>query len=378
MGRMCKLAVAGALAFAASAGAAVKLTPALRLGLEERYDHDHLLPVSPIGDGILMTKLTPEGGLSLESRTLNSTVHYAAALIVRHGGGSTTLDHRGELTLHHQPSRRSQIDLLVRLWRVSDPTSLPRIGLAWTPSPVFYGEGDLSGSLRLLPRWTGRVGYRFESTYFLVGEKHLGLMHAPFAEAWYAASRRAELGLGYRFQYFVFEGQPARAHTAFARYRYRLSRLATLNVRGGPVWFDQVDRGGVLPAISLDLEWAGERLNLAFAVGHDLAGASGLTAALWADHARVLASWRASAQVQLQGGAMAYRNGLAPAEGFNPLGGGASAFGYAVGAAVEWRPSRSLSGRLSVDRVSQIGSAGMGVPPLSHNIVSARVLVVIF
>src|SRR5690242_17130011 len=124
-----ELAIACALLVAASATAAVKLKPTLRLGVEERYDDDLLLHVGPAGGSQLMTKLGPEAELSLESRTFTSKAWYAADLVARHGSGTTSLDHRGGLELHEEPSRRSRIELSLHVWRVSDPSSLPRLGM---------------------------------------------------------------------------------------------------------------------------------------------------------------------------------------------------------------------------------------------------------
>lgn len=373
-----ELAIACALVVTTSAVAAVKLKPALRLRVEERYDDDLLARAGPTSGSQLMTKVAPEADLSLEGRTFTSKASYATDLVVRHGSGNMSLDHRGELELHKQLSRRSRIELTLRAWRVSDPSSLPRLGMARTLSPVLYGRGDLSGSLRLSARWTGKLGYRFEGVRIFDERASLGLVHAPFVEAWHATTRRLELGLGYRLQRFVFEGEPAGSHAAFVLGRYRLSRLMTLTFRGGPVQFEDPGGGGLLPAIDVGLEYRWERLQLALAAGHDLAGASGLSAALWADYGSVVMTWRPLARLELMAAASYFRNGPAPAVGFNPFGEGAPAVGYALGGGAEWRLSRSISARLSLERVAQFGGAGGGPPPLARNIVSARVLVTAF
>ena len=53
------------------------------------------------------------------------------------------------------------------------------------------------------------------------------------------------------------------------------------------------------PRAQLELGREGERVDLALVLGHDLMGASGFTAALWADYGSALVDWRAREGLKL-------------------------------------------------------------------------------
>lgn len=378
MGTIRKLIAACALAAVMNAGAAMKLTPQLKVTAEERYDDGLLLPVGDAYGGQLMTKLSPNLGLKLRDETLSSEGWYAADFVARHGSGTMSLDHRGGLDAKKALTERVGMNLQLRLWRVSDPTSLPRLGMAATLAPVFYGQGELAGHYFLSQRWIGRVGYRFEGLRIFDESERTGFMHAPYAETWYSATRRTDVGLQYRFQYFAFGDELAQAHGALAQYRYRLTRTTTFTAKAGPLWYGALGGAGALvPMVNLELQRQGEVLDVGLVAGHDLVGASGFTSALWADYASALVTWRLSNRLRLYALGSYFRNGRPPADGFIPWAPGAAASGYALGTGLEWKISRPVSFQLSLDRIAQIGSTA-GAVDLARNIVSARLQVTAF
>jgi len=355
------------------------VSPQLKLRFEERYDDGLLLGVPTGGGGQLMSKLTPQFGVDARTRTLESNGWYAADMLMRHGSGRFTVDHRAGLNLRKELSDRARLDGQVSLWRVTDPTSLPRLGVARTATPVFYGRGEAGGSYRLTERWTTRGVYRFEGAQVYVPNRPAAFVHAPSLENWYRMTRRSDLGAEYRFQYFAFGADTAHAHGAFAAFRHRVSRLTTFTAQGGPVYFQRHDgtAAGFMPKATLELARDGETLDVAVVVGHDLVGASGFSSAMWADFASLMGGVDVSSRFRFFGAASYFRNGTAPNVAFLPweATAGRAVQGYAVGVGAEWKITRSFNLQLAADRLAQLsGTVGPGETEFARNIVALRLV----
>lgn len=369
-----RLLVACALLGAGGASAATVLDPSLRLTAEERYDDDLRLNDGLVG-GQFMSKVTPRLGLDAKSERLTLGGFYAADLLVRHGSGKVSLDHRAGLAVQHLLSRRLRVDFTGQFYRVTDPTSLPRQGLAHSTSPALYGQGRLALADRLTERLDARVSYNFEAARVFEEGRAAGYAHTPSVELMYRGTRRLTLGLEYRYQGFVFGNEYADAHGAFGSLRYRLTRLTTLTVRGGPVFFRQqaeVGPSGVLPRAAVELMREGPKTDWGFVVGHDLVGASGFTNVVWADYASLMVTHRFTHQLQAHGAASYFRNGRAPDFDFFQARSAGLAQGYAVGAALDYQWTRSVMVQGSLDRVAQVGAVGPEAVDLTRNVAAVR------
>ncbi len=340
----------------APASLAATVEPRARLTLEERYDDDFRLNLGGTG-GQLMTKLTPRFGLEVKEPALSASGFYAAALLVRHGSGTVTLDHRGGLLVEKELSRRLRVVLSGSLFRVDDPSSLPRESVARSAQPLLYGEARAYAVGRLTRRLDVAVGYSLEGARVLEGDAAAGLLHTPYVEAWLRASRRLTLGTGYRYQAFLFGGDSAQAHGVFAGLGYQLTRRLHVNARGGPVAYAASgERQGGLPWFRLELRHEGVYVDVVATAGHDLVGASGFSGAVWADHARVMVERRFRSRLSAYAAGSFFRNGRAPGEGaFTPRGGAGGAQGYALGAGLEFEVNSSLSLHGGLERISQMG-----------------------
>ncbi|HSP79235.1 MAG TPA: hypothetical protein VLQ93_11940 [Myxococcaceae bacterium] len=365
--------VAGLCAAPVSLAATV-VEPRARLTLEERYDDDFRLNLGGTG-GQLMTKLAPRFGLEVKEPTFTAEGFYAADLLVRHGSGKVTLDHRGGLRVEKELSRRLRMELSGRLFRVTDPTSLPRESVARSAQPLLYGEARAYAVGRLTRRVDVAVGYELEGARVLEGDAAAGLSHTPYVEAWLRASRRLTLGAGYRYQVFLFGGDSARAHGLFAGLGYRLTRQLRVDARVGPVSYAPSDgTQGVLPWFRLVLQHDGELLDVAVIAGHDLVGASGFISAVWADHARVMVQRRFHSRLSAYAAGSFFRNGRVPGEGaFTLRGGAGGAQGYALGAGLELEVNPYLSLQVVVERISQMGvDEAEEIMDLARNVAAAR------
>ncbi|XXF80864.1 hypothetical protein P2318_14215 [Myxococcaceae bacterium GXIMD 01537] len=367
------LLVAGTLLGAGAASAATVYDSSLRFMVEERYDDDLRLSDGLAG-GQFMTKFTPRLMGEAKNARLTAEGFYAADLLVRHGSGNVSLDHRAGLETRYLLSRRLRVDVTGRVYRVTDPTSLPRQGLARSTTPTLYGQARLTLLGRVTSRLDVRATYAFEGARMYQSGLAPSYVHTPSAELLYRGTRRLTLGLEYRYQGFVFANEYSDAHAAIGSLRYRLSRVTTLTVRGGPVFFRQptaLGGSGVVPRVALELARDGQFVDWGFVVGHDLVGASGFTDALWADYASLMATRRFSARLSLTGAASYFRNGLAPGEDFFEARGERLAQGYAVGLGLEYRWTRRLSMQGALDRIAQVGAVGTGVD-LTRNVAAVR------
>lgn len=384
-GRRWRLRLGGRLAMAwvailsgAFAHAADIWTPKLSVALEERYDDDLLLRSTAGGGGQLMTKFTPEAGIRGQARTWSLEANYAPDLFIRHGSGRTSIDHRFGLEGLRRMSSRVSIRSQARVWYVSDPTSLPRMGMARSLVPVLYGVGDLSVGYSVSRRWLLRAEYRFEGARIEEEGRAPGLMHQPSVEASYRLAPRTDLGVVYRAQSFHFEDSQALSHGPAAIFRHRFTRHVTATAIGGASYFTPeagaAAQAGWTPRVTLSLDGRLERLHWGLAAGHDLVGASGFSTALWADFVAASAGWDITRSLQLRGVGNLFRNGPAPGVGtfsFSTEGGVVSQ-GYGVGLTADWRLADRWALQLQVTRIGQVGTLGSAAPDLTRNIAAVR------
>ena len=379
---------AGCVAFAmlligARAAGETQVVPTLRLSAEERYDDDALLRSSPQGAGQMITKLSPQIGLNVSDETLETGGWYAADFLFRHGSHTTDLDHRAAYTFDKKFSRTFELDSHLNFWRVSDPTALPRLGMARSLSPIMYGRGQVSAKIGLSERLWLHPGYRFEGAKIYEPGRPGGTAHTPFVELWYRITRRADLGAEYRFQYFGFGPQSADANGIFAAYRYRLARHTVFTAHAGPVFFREYATGGnrgFLPMVQLELTHGiGGRFDIGLAIGHDIVGATGFTNVLWADYGSLALSYKISEPFRIFGAAAYFRNGFAPNNDWTAFNFGTpragTSQGYSVGGGLEWRASSVVSVQGAFERFDQVAApdALAGVN-LSRNIGSIRLV----
>lgn len=363
----------------AGTGARAGVAPSsvLRVSLEERFDEGALAAGEAPGGSQLMTRVSPELVLRLRGRTFGLSGSYSPNILVRHGSGTTTLDHRLDLEVEKRWSGTFALGAGVVAWRVSDPTSLPRLEMARSQEPVLYWRASTRAQLELSRRWQLRSTYAFEEVRLQAKGRVPGLLHQPGTELTYRITRRSTLGLEYRAQFFLFGQDAAAAHHLGAQWFYRLTRTARLEVRGGPVWFrEATGAGGLRARLSFGLTQDARPFDWGVSLGHDLMGASGLDAARWVDVASATAGWSASRTVRGFAVASAFRNGRAPGVGvLSGTGEDRVTQGYGLGAGVDWRLHRALVLRGSVSRLQQLGAEDpVAAGTMTHNIVSVRAL----
>ena len=378
-----RLIFVGLMVWAAEAGA--EIVPTLKLAVEERYDDDRLLLTNPQGNGgQMVTKVSPIIGLDVKERTFNAHSFYAADLYIHSADGSTGLDHRAMIDFRDELSHRFALDSKLEVWRVSDPTSLPRGGLARTLSPILYGSGELAGSERLTRRTTLRVGYRFEGVKIYDPDpafyKPPGYAHTPFAELWYRLTRRTDIGVEYRFQYLTFGTQSSDANSIAATYRYQISPDMKMTVKLGPTFYQKLEsdpfdrsRTGWLPRFIFDLTRDAKGSRIGLLLAHELAGASGFTSGVWTEYVSLYGGQKLFRDFSIVGGVSLYRNGPAAHVALDSWSSSQIAKGYWVTAGLEWQVMREFSLTGAFTRLSQLATTGGG-GELSRNVVALRLV----
>ncbi|MFL5321055.1 MAG: hypothetical protein ACJ790_15455, partial [Myxococcaceae bacterium] len=241
------------LLLATTAYGETKVDPTLRVIAEQRYDDDLLLRQAgndgPL-NGQFMTKLSPELGLRARAPLWTLRTWYAMDAMYRETSGTTRIDHRGSLQAMRQFDERTTYKLDFQIYRVTDPTSLPRVGVARTLSPVLYGKATTGLSYMAAERWQLHPYLVAEGAKVYDDQNRLpGYMLAPALESWFLATRRTSVGGEYRFQYLAMGDKGAHANGIFGAYRYRISRPWTFTTKAGPVFYQENGSGnsGLVP-----------------------------------------------------------------------------------------------------------------------------------
>src|SRR6185369_17303699 len=178
-----------------------------------------------------------------------------------HASGSFAVDHRGRAQLGVKLTDRAWVDGKVDAWRVSDPTSLPRLGMAATLSPVLCGRAEAGAHYQLTGRWSAGLGYAFEGAQIYDGRSAAGFSHSPSLDAWYRVTRITDLGAELRLQQFVFGAESAAAASAAATVKHRFTRQVHGSLRAGAGMFADAGTGTwrPYPLAQLELGREGER-----------------------------------------------------------------------------------------------------------------------
>ena len=328
--------------------------------MEERYND---ASSSTLLGGQLLSRVTPQPGVSWRRANTDVLAWYAADLLIRHGSGTVGVDHRSQLRANHAFNRTLRVNSTTGVWRVSDPTSLPRPGLANALLPIVYGRSDWQFEKDASARLKAQFNYRFEGAQLLGTGQRPGFYHAPAVALLWAPSARTTHSLEYRTQVFHEPSQRAWAHGLLASVQHSFNRRWNASVGAGPLYvLDGTNEtaSGFLPRIFLDVRRVGLHSRLEFSAGQDLIGASGLSAVLWAQYLSVYSSWALSRNLRIYFVANYFRNAQPQlnsagfAQGKMPL-----SEGYLGGLRFEWRLLPSLTAMATVDRLDQRAAGAM-------------------
>jgi hypothetical protein len=356
------------------AGAEERLQPTARISAEQRYDDDPVYR-RELGSGDFITKLSPQVGLDLIGQSTMSA-WYAADVLFHQKRSNLTFDHRGRFQLKIPASALTTVGTDLQIWRASDPTTLPRTGMARTLAPILYGKADGFVETKTSERMRFRPGIRFEGAQIYEPNHPAGAVVTPYASVLYRLTRRTDVGVEARYQYFAFGNQTADAAGVFGQWKWLWTRSTSVAISAGPLVFHRYhDASGyaLIPRVEAQLAYDdGRATDLQLLLGHDLVGASGFTSAVWADYAMFAVGHRFYRSFRVYGALSYFRNGFAPGPALaDYLKRNGSSDGYAAGTGIEWQLNRASSVQASAERISQ-GALFGGPGALERNIFSVR------
>jgi len=335
---------------AAVAHAETIIKPLIEVGTEARYDTDPYLN----GNQEVFSKISPKGGVIIANENLKLSAWYAADALYKAVQQVPELDHRGAIDFKDQVSHKLAIRSDAEVWRVEDPTSLPRLGLAAVPVPIFYSTAGAGLTYDFTQRMSLLFDDRQEVAKIYQNGLPLSLTQAPSAELKYKLSVRDTVGVTYRYQAFIAVPTPAsdlvgQTHAGLMSLEHRFTEKWHGYVKGGPLaWVDGTQRGAtsVVPVGEAGITWEGELSEVDLIGGHDLLGSAGYAAAVWADYAELAVAWHPTRKLNIWVGSGAFRNGLAPD-------GATTVQGYSVGGGLGWAFTREITGRVQAQRIQQ-------------------------
>jgi hypothetical protein len=346
------LALLGLL-WATEAHGSTRAKPLVEVSAEQRYDgYDGAEGVAnDLGANEYYTKVSPKVGFTLGGEELKLQAWYAADALYKAVRGTTGLDHRAHFLLQANTGPRTEVHSDAGFWKVQDPTSLPRLGVAQINRDVVYGSAALGGSYHFAEKWRVELDNRAEVAQILGVGLPVTVTETPIVALRHYFTERLNGAVHYRYQAFL--GLPSvvgQGQTALASLDYRLSHTWTGRVQGGPaVYVGAHGHATPLPSAEGALDYHGEYSEFDLVAGHDLVGSLGYAVAAWADYGQATWAYHPWRNWRFYAGVGAFRNGLAPAGPGNFL-------GYSLGGGGAYSFTRDMSVELAGQRISQLAT----------------------
>lgn len=367
---MFKWVLAAGVTLSSAARAETVVKPLAEVGSEARYDSEPYLD----GHSEFFSKISPKLGAKLASETLKLEGWYAADVLYKAERHDTAVDHRAAVKFSDQATRRLALHGDLGLWRVQDPTSLPRVGVANVKVPIFYSTAGFGVAYRLSPRWTLALDDKQEAAKIDANNLPFSLTQTPSAGLKYQLGHNDELSGTYRYQAFLaMPSLVAQTHAAIFGVAHRFSHAWTGYARGGPLAFVKGSAGkriggdAVVAMGEGGLVHNGRYSELDLVLGHDLVGSVGYATAVWADYAQAEFAIHPRQKLKLFVGAGAFRNGAAPDQAVDIT-------GYTLGGGGSYALTRELEVALAGQRLQQSAQydAAAQAVQLNRNIVGVR------
>ena len=303
---------AAILGAAARSEASTVVEPIARLSLEGGYDSNVLHDgASPDRTG----RISPEAGLRLRDHLWATSLEWRGDWIAYERlAPQGTWNHRGAFVLDARPTRRLQLDAVLRGAWARDEVGLAQAGVF---RPGRQAALLLGGTARAEYRGSRRTDVALALTERTVRFEDLtgGAMHAARAEALWRTTHLLSLGGAYGFS--VFQGfdpvgnDLAFAHALRARSRWRPTRRLALEASAGPALWVGRDRPALVPEAQVELQAASRAWALRATVFHGLGIGSTARPGL-VDSFEFGAERRLGRRWRLRGDGGIWHSGLAP------------------------------------------------------------------
>lgn len=357
------LAVAVLGAGVARAETVVK--PLVQVGSEARYDSDPYLN----GHEEIFSKISPTLGATIANENLKLQGWYAADVMYKAIQDVPEVDHRAQLKFDDQVSKKLKLRADAELWKVGDPTSLPRLGIAAVPVPILYSTAGAGFTWQVAQRWFLLVDDKQEFAKIYEHNLPYSVTQTPSAGFQYALTARDRFSATYRYQAFLaWPAVTGQTHAGIFGLNHQFSHTWHGYVKGGPLAYLDDRHGGaasVVPVGEAGLGWSGEYSEVDLVGGHDLVGSAGYADAVWTDYAQLGWAYHPTKPLTLYLGAGAFRNGIAPAQDAN-------IWGYDFGGGLGYAFNPAWAAALNVQRLSQTANEQQDLVALDRNIFGVR------
>jgi hypothetical protein len=320
------------------------------------------------------------------------------------GKADNSLNHRGNVRLEWNATRRLNLQLADEIVRAEDPGFLTRIGVVAPQVGLIDNVADAFVGYWLTRRLYGTIGYTYHHTSFDSFSAAQAAMfpalfdgddHLANSTLTYKVTRLDDLLLDGRAQVFTAGPQNTSssewligaAYSPTAGWRHRFVRQLEAQAQVGPIFYQRLDGSSHVPAapdsgatwrLGARLRWYTPTWRASLSYTRDLLGATGLGSALWADYVYAQASYQGESRFSASLGAGYFRNGRAVDQ---PV----AYDGVSVDAVVDWRvvDNFRLGAYYSVrwqrtgPGAVPAGGAAAPIPDITRNIVGVRLLAVI-
>lgn len=356
---------AAAFFSAAAARGETIVKPLVEVGSEARYDDDPYMN----GKQEIFSKISPKLGALLANEDLKLQGWYAADVMYKAIQQVPEVDHRGQLKLDARPTDKLTVRADAQLWRVQDPTSLPRLGIAAVPVPILYSTASAGLTWQVAQRWYLDVDDKQEFAKIYAHNLPFSVTQTPSAGFQYALSARDRFTGTYRYQAFLaWPSLTGQTHAALFGLNHQFTHTWHGYLRGGPLAYVNDRQGGgtaVVPVGEGGIGWSGEYSEVDLVGGHDLVGSAGYAAAVWTDYVQLGWAYHPTKPLTLYLGAGAFRNGIAPAQASNIE-------GYSLGGGAAYAFNREWQLALNLQRLQQSANEQQDLIQLNRNIAGVR------
>lgn len=322
------------------------------------------------------------------------------------GKAQNSLNHRAVFSLEGRPSRRVTLSVGDELARAEDPGFILRAGVVAPQIGITDNVTDASVGVNLTHRWFGAAAYMFHFATFdcysaeqvAAGLPALydGAEHRATLAFHYRVTRADDLLFDGRFQQFTAGPQStsisrwslANTYSPTVGWRHQFIPALELSANAGPIAYQALDGARNIATAPKDsgVTWrVGSRLRFytdswraSVSYTHDLLGATGAGAALWADYVYAQAGYHYLEKVDVTAGGGYFRNGAAVSQAF-------SYDGVTTDASIDWRvidnlrlgAYYSLRWQRTGPGAIPPGATAAQFPAITRNVVGIRLLAVL-
>jgi len=320
------------------------------------------------------------------------------------GKAHNSFNHRADLSVEGQPTRRLTLRFSDEFSRAEDPGFLSRMGVVAPQIGIIDNVADALIGVSVVRRVYATLGYTYHFARFdpyspeqaaALPPLYDGAQHDVQGTTAFSVTRSDDLRLAGRFQLFAAGPQTTdgnrwdigASYSPTAGWRHQFLPELEASADAGPLFYQELDGAVNIPAAPPSgvtwrgaalLRWITPSWRASAGYVHDLIGATGAGTALWGDALVAQLGYHYLEKLDAHVGGGYFRNGRAVNQAW-------AYDGVTAEAVVDWRVIRNLRlGAYYTLRWQQTGPGaippGMDTaqfPSITRNIVGVRLLAVV-